>query len=147
MNPQKRNTQNLNLKEENSSFIFGNYSGMLVKSLFNSVHPCLLFFFFLLLSNVFFLYPSLPPCTLASICRKGSPSSSWQWWRHFYHRPVDVYHISQIARTGWALYDMHHVVCASVETCLKTCLELLKSHYLIFLYSDLMESIRRFLNV
>ena len=30
-------------------------------------------------------------------------------------------------------------LCTSVETCLETCLELPKSHYLIFLYSDLMD--------
>ena len=40
MKSQKRNTRNLNLKEENSSrFIFGNYSGLLLKSSFNSVLP------------------------------------------------------------------------------------------------------------
>ena len=45
MNSQKRNTRNLNLEEENSSrFIFGNYSGLLLKSSFNSVLPRLLFF-------------------------------------------------------------------------------------------------------
>ena len=49
--------------------------------------------------------------------------------------------------TGWAVYDMRRAACASVETCLKTCLELSKSRYLIFLYGDLMESIRRFLKV
>ena len=58
------------------------------------------------LSNVFFLYHSFPLCTLASVHRKGSPSSSWQWWWRFYCRPVDVYHISRIAMTGWALNDM-----------------------------------------
>ena len=64
------------------------------------------FFSFLSLSNVFFLYHYFPPCTLASVRRKGSSSSSWQWRRRFYRRPVDVYHISRIAMTGWALYDM-----------------------------------------
>ena len=45
LNSQKRNTQNLNLKEENSSrFILGEYNGLLLKSLFNSVLPRLLFF-------------------------------------------------------------------------------------------------------
>ena len=146
MNSQKRNARNLNLKEENSShFIFGNYSGLL-KSSFNSVLPRLLFFF-LSLSNVFFLYHSFPTCTLASVCRKGSPSFFWWWRQHFYRRPVDVYHISRIAMTGWALYDIRCAACASVETCSKTCLKLPKSRYLIFLYSDLMESIRRFLKV
>ena len=81
-------------------------------------------FFFLLLSNVFFLYHSFSPCTLASGHRKGSPSSSWRWRLRFYRRPVDVYHISQIAMTGWALYDMHRAAFISVETCFKTCLEL-----------------------
>ena len=134
MNSQKRNTRNLNLKEENSSrFIFGNYSRLLVKSSFNSVLPRLLFLsFFLSLSNVFFLCHSLPPCTLASVRSKGSPSSSWQWRRRFYRRPVDVYHISRIAMTGWALYDMRRAACASAETYLKTYLELLKSRYLIW---------------
>ena len=142
MNSQKRNTWNLNLREENSScFIFRNYSGLLLKNSFNSVLPRLPFF--LLLSNIF-LYQSFPPCTLASVHRKCSPSSSWQWWQHFYRRPVDIYHNSRIAMTVWALYDMHRAACALVETCSKTCLELLKSRYLIFLYSDLMESIRRF---
>ena len=71
MNSQKRNTRNLNLKEENSSrFIFGNYSGLL-KSSFNSVLPRRLFFF-LSLSSVFFLYHSFPPCTLTSVRRKCS---------------------------------------------------------------------------
>ena len=103
MNSQKRNTQNLNFKEENSSrFIFWNYSGLLLKSLFNSVLPRLLFFF-LSLSKVFFLYHSFPLCTLASVCGKGSPSFSWQQRLRFYHRPVDVYCISQIAMTGWAI--------------------------------------------
>ena len=74
MNSQKRNTRNLNLKEENNSrFIFGNYSGLLLKSSFNSVLPRLLFF--LSLSNVFFLYHSIPPYTLDSVRGKGSPSS------------------------------------------------------------------------
>ena len=141
MNSQKRNTRNLNLKEENSSrFIFGNHSGLLLKSSFNNVLPCLLFF--LSLSNVFFLYYSFPPRTLASVRRKGSPSS---WRRRFYRQPVDVYHIIRIAMTGWALYDMRRAACASVETCLKTCLELPKSRYLIF--CNLRESIRRFLKV
>ena len=107
----------------------------------------LAFFFFLSLSNVFFLYHSFPPCTLASVRRKGSSSSSWWWRRRFYRRPVDVYCISRIAMTGWALYDMRRAASTSVETCSKTCLELLKSRYFIFLYSDLMESIRRFLEV
>ena len=152
MNSQKRNTRNLNLKEENSSrFIFGNYSGLLLKSSFNSVLPCLLsfflFIFFLSLSNVFFLCHFFRSCTLASARRKGSPSSSWRWQRRFYRRPVDVYHISRIAMTGWALYDMHRATFASFETCSKTYLELPKSPYLIFLYSNLMESIRRFLKV
>ena len=114
MNSQKRNTRNLNLLEENSSrFIFGNYSGLLLKGSFNSVLPRLLFF---------------PPlCTLPSARRKGSPSSSWRWRRRFYRRPVDVCHIIWFATTGWALYDMHRAACVSVETCLKTCLELLKN--------------------
>ena len=105
MNSQKRNTRNLNLKEENSSrFIFRNYSGPLLKSSFNSVLPRLLFFFFFLsLSNVLFLYHSFPPCTLSSVHRKGSPSSSRRWRRRFYRQPVDVYHINRIAMTGWAL--------------------------------------------
>ena len=134
MNSQKRNTRNLNLKEENSSrFIFGNHSRLLIKSSFNSVLPRHLFFFLSLL-NVFFLYHSFPSCTLFSVRRKGSPSSSWRWRRRFYHRPVDVYHISQIAMTGWALYDMHRAACASVETCLKTCLELLKNLATWFFY-------------
>ena len=120
-------------------------AGLLLKSSFKSVLPRLLFF--LSLSNVFFLYHYFPPCTLASVRRKGSPSSSWRWRRRFYRRPVDVYHISRIAMTGWALYDTSRAACVSVETCLKTCLELPKSRYLIFLYNDLMESIRRFLKV
>ena len=107
MNSQKRNTRNLNLKEENSSrFILGNYSGLLLKSWFNSVLPRLLFsffFFFSSLSNVFFPYHSFPPCALASVRRKGSPSSSWRWRRRCYHQPVDIFHISWIAMTGWAL--------------------------------------------
>ena len=102
MNLQKRNTRNLNLKEENSSrFIFGNYSGLLLKSSFNRVLPRLLFF--LSLSNVFFLYHSFPPCTSASVRRKGSPSSSWRRRWRFYRGPVDVYRISRIAMTGWAM--------------------------------------------
>ena len=145
MNSQKRNTWNLNVKEENSSrFIFGNYNGLLLKSSFYSVLPRLLFF--LSLSNVFFLYHSFSLCTLASVRRKGSPSSSWRW-RRFYRRPVDVYHISWIAMIGWSLYDMRRAACASVETCSKTCLELPKFRFLIFLDSYLMESIRRFLKV
>ena len=143
MNSQKRNTRNLNLKEENSSrFIFGNYSGQLLKSSFNSVLPRLSF-----VTVKRLLYHSFPPCTLASVRRKGSPSSSWRWRWRFNHRPVDVYHMSWIAMTGWALYDMHSAARSSVESCLKTCLELLQSRYLIFLYNDLMESIRRFLKV
>ena len=42
---------------------------------------------------------------------------------------------------------MGRAACAPFETCLKTCLELPKSRYLIFLYSDLMdqfEGSRRF---
>ena len=107
MNSQKRNSRNLNLKEENRSrFIWGDYSGLLFKSSFNSVLPRLLFFFvfvFLSLSNVFFLYHSFLPCTSARVRRKGSPSSSWRRRRRFFRRPVDVYHISRIAMTGWAL--------------------------------------------
>ena len=116
MNSQKRNTRNLNLKEENSCrFIFGNHSGLLLKSSFNSVLPRLLFFFVAIKRLL-----SFPPRTLASVRRKGSPSSSWRWRRLFYRWPVDVYHISRIAMTGWALYDMRRAACASVETCLET---------------------------
>ena len=138
MNLQKRNTRNLNLKEENNSrFIFWNYCGLLLKSSFNGVLLRLLFFF-LSLSNIFFLYHSFPPCALASVRRKGSPSASWRWCRRFYYRPVGVYLISRIAMTGWAMTCVvRRAACASVETCLKTCLELPKSRYLIF-------SIRRF---
>ena len=110
--------------------------------MFNSILPCLLFF--LSLSNVFFLYHSFPPCTSASVRRKGSTSSSWRWWWHCYRQPVDTYHISRLAMTGW---DIVGASCTSVETCLKTCLELPKSRYLIFLYSNLMdqfEGFRRF---
>ena len=122
MNSQKRNTRNLNLKEENRSrFIFGNFSGLFLKSSFNSVLPRLLYFF-LSLSNVFFLYHSFPLCTLASVRRKGSPSPSWRWRRRFYRRPVDIYHISRVAMTGWALYDMRRAARASVETSSKTVL-------------------------
>ena len=60
-------------------------------------------FFFLSLSNVFFLYHSFPPRTSASVCRKGSPSSSWRWRRRCYRRPVDTYHISRVAMTGWVM--------------------------------------------
>ena len=65
------------------------------------------------LSNLFFLYHSFPPCTSASICRKGPPSS-WWWWQRCYRWPVDTYHISQLAMTGW---DMTWVgaSCTSVE--------------------------------
>ena len=106
MNSLKRNTRNLNPKEENGSrLIFGNYSWLLSKRSFNSVLPRLLFSF-LSLSNVFFLYHSFPPCTLTSVRRKVSPSSSWRWRRRFYRRPVDVYHISRIAMTGLALCVM-----------------------------------------
>ena len=102
MNSQKRNTHNLNLKEGNSSrFILGDYSGLLLKSSFNSVLPRLLFFFSH--SNVVFLYHSFLPCASASVCKKGSTSSSWQWRRRCYRRPVDTYHISRIAMTGWVL--------------------------------------------
>ena len=96
MNSQKRNTQNLNRKEENSN-------GLLLKSSFNCVLPHLLFFFFLSQSNVFFLYHSFPPCTSHSVRRKGSPSSSWRWRQRCYCRPVDTYHISRIAMTGWVM--------------------------------------------
>ena len=96
MNSQKRNTQNLNLKEENCSRFYS--CGLLLKSSFNSVLPRPLFF--LSLSNVFFLYHWFPPCTSASVRRKGSPSSSWRWRWRCYRRPVDTYHISRIAMTG-----------------------------------------------
>ena len=84
------------------AFILGDYSGLL-KSLFNSILPRVFFFFFLSLSNVFFLYHSFYLCSSASIRRKGSPSSSWRWRRQCYHRSVDTYHISQIAMTGWVM--------------------------------------------
>ena len=109
MNSQKRNTRNLNLKEENRSrFIFRELQRTVVKKFvqWRSSSPSLFFFFFffcLSLSNVFFLYHSLPPCALTSVRRKGSPSSSWRWRRRFYHRPVDVYLISLIAMAGWAI--------------------------------------------
>ena len=145
MNSQKRNPRNLNLKEENCSrFIFGNYSRLLLKSSFNSVLTRLLFFFFFWsLPNVFFLYHSFLPCTLASVRRKCSPfvflatasafllSASW----------CLSHQSACYDRLG---YDMRRAASASVETCLKTCLELPKSRFLIFLYKDLMESVRRF---
>ena len=70
MNSPKRNTQNLNLKEENSSlFIFGNYSGLLLKSSFNSVLPRLLFFFFFCRyqTSTFFITLSLRALLLAFV--------------------------------------------------------------------------------
>ena len=143
MNSQKRNIRNLNLKEENCSrFIFGNYCGLLLKSSFNSVLPRLLFFVAIKRLLCLSLFP---PCILASVCRKGSPFSSWRWRRRFYRRPVDVYHISQIAMTGCALYDMRRA--PLLKPVLKPVLNCQKSRCLFFLYNDLMKSIRRFLKV
>ena len=72
MNSQKRNTRNLNLKEENSSrFILGNYSGLSLKSSFNSVLPHLLslffFFFCRYQASSFFMTLSLPALLLAFV--------------------------------------------------------------------------------
>ena len=44
--------------------------------------------------------------------------------------------------TGWGMAWVG--VCASAETCLKTCLELPKSRCLISLYSDLMDQFEGF---
>ena len=100
INSQKRNTRNLNLKEENSSRF---YSWGLQQTVRSVAFFLAFSLFFLSLSNVFFLYRSFPPCTSASVRRKGSPSSSWRWRRRFYRRPVDTYHISRIAMTGWVM--------------------------------------------
>ena len=71
MNSQKRNTRNLNLKEENCSrFILADYCGLLLKSSFNSVLPRLFFFFFfffLSLWKVFFITLSLRALQLAYV--------------------------------------------------------------------------------
>ena len=125
------------------AFILGDYSGLLLKSSFNSVLPRLLFF--LSLSNVFFLYHSFPPYTSASVRRKGSPSSPWRWRRRCYCRPVDTFISVGLLWQAGLWHGSGGV--APVETCLKIYLELPKSRYLIFLYSDLMnqfEGSRRF---
>ena len=103
MNSQKKMLETwISRKKIVVAFILGDFSGLLLKSSFNGVLPRLLLFF-LSLSNVFFLYHSFPPRTSASVCRKGSPSSSWRWRRRCYRRPVDTYHISRVAMTGWVM--------------------------------------------
>ena len=117
------------------AFILGCYCGVLLKGSFNSVLPRLLFFCCYQTSSFCItLYPSFPPSTSARI---GSPPSSWRWRRRCYRRPVDTYHINRVPMTDWGMTSVG--ACASVETSLKTCLELPKSRYLIFLYSDLMD--------
>ena len=138
MNSQKRNTENLDLKEENSSRFYSWGLQRTVVKKVRSIAFFLAFSFCLSLSNIFFLYHPFPPRTSANIRRKGSLSSSWRWRRRCYRRPVDTYHISQLAMTGWGMTWVG-ASCTSVETCLETCLELPKSRYLIFLYSDLMD--------
>ena len=82
MSSQKRNTQNLILKEENSSrfYSWGLQWTVVKKSLFNCFLPRLLSF--LSLSNVSFT------------------SSSWRWRRRCYRWPVDTF-ISVELLTGW----------------------------------------------
>ena len=117
MNSQKRNTRNLNLRKKIVvAFILGDYSGLLLKSSFNSVLPRL--FFLVSLSNVFFLCHSFSPCTSARVRRKGSPSSSWRWRQRCYRRPVDTYAYQSDCYDRLS-YDMGRAACASVETCLK----------------------------
>ena len=131
-NSQKRNTQNLNFKEENCSRFYScGLERTVVKKMFvqlRSSSPSLLF--------CRYETSPFPPRTSASVRRKGSPSSSWRWRRRCYRWSVDTYHISSLAMTGWG---MGRGVVHLCWTCLETCLELLKSRYLVSLYSDLMD--------
>ena len=94
MSSQKRNTQNLTLKEENSSRFYSweLQRTVVKKSLFNSVLPRVIFFFFCRYQTSPF-----PPHTSATVRRKGSPSSSWRWRRRCYRWLVDTF----ILLIGW----------------------------------------------
>ena len=94
------------------TFILGDDSRLLLKSSFDSVLPRLLFFlFFVAIKRLLSLslFPSVQEegepflRTLASVRRKGSPSSSWRWRWRCYRQPVDTYRISRIAMTGWVM--------------------------------------------
>ena len=97
---QKRNTQNLTFKEENSCCFYSWGLQRTVvkkkKSLFNSVLPHLLFF-------CHYQTPLFPPRTSASVRRKGSPSFSWRWRQRCYRWAVDTF-ISVELLTGWIWY-------------------------------------------
>ena len=133
MNLQRRNTRNLNLKEENSScFIYRNYSGLLLKSLFNSVLPHFLFFCYQ--TSSFCITLSFHALQLAYVEKVHLPLLGDDSGVVIVGLLILIISDELLWQAG-----LWHV-----ETCLKTCLELPKSHYLIFLYSNLMESIQRF---
>ena len=107
----KRDTQNLDFKEENCRrfYSWGLQRTVVKKSLFNSVLPRLLFFFFikrLLSPGVLHL------ALLSLVCC---------WY----------FHISRIA--DWLSMKWVGVSCDLCWTCLETCLKLPKSRYLISL--------------
>ena len=135
-NSQKRNTQNLNFKKGNCSRFYsrGQQRTVVKKSLFNSVLPHLLFFFFFLsLSNASFPSARAP----AGVRRKRFTILFLAMTAALLSLACWYFHISRIAdRLG---YDMGRGVVNLCWTCLETCLELPKSRYLIYLYSDLMD--------
>ena len=102
----KKKHPNLNFKEENSSrfYSWGLQCTVVLKSLFDSVLPCLLFFFFFF----FFFFcryqtSPFPPLTSASVRRKvlspllGDDSGVVIW-------PVDTF-MSVELLTGWVWHE------------------------------------------
>ena len=125
MNSQKRNTQNLHLKEENSSrfYSWGLQRNVVIKDY--SIAFFLAFSFFSvaikrLLSLRALQLAYVERFTLLFLAMTAALLSLACWY----------FHISRIAdRLG---YDMGRSVVLHCWTCLETCLELQKSRYLIW---------------
>ena len=139
MSSQKRNTQNLTLKEENSCRFYSWGLQRTVTKKVGSIAFFLAFFFFC-------RYQTSPFCprTTASVRRKGSPSSSWRWRWHCYRWLVDTF-ISVNLLTGWVWHGSGRR--GPLLNLFGNLSWTAKSRNLVSLYSDLMdkfEGSRRF---
>ena len=138
MKSQKRNTQNLNFKEENSVrfYSWGLQQTVVKKSLFNSVLSHHLFFFFFFFFFCRYQTSPFPLRTSASVRRKVySPLLGDDGGVVV----VGLLILSYQSNCWQAEYDMGWGIMDFCWTCLEKFLELPISRYLFSLYCDLMD--------